>query len=226
MIRPTLAHESALWQRGASRLVGVDEVGVGPLCGAVVAAAVVLPPDVEPAGLAGVRDSKTIHAPRVRERLADRVQHVAERVGIGAASPREVDRLNVRGATALAMRRALARIGAYDHAFIDGTPQRSLRDERHTFVVRGDAECLSIACASLVAKVTRDRLMRLLGARYPAYGWEHNAGYATTDHLAALREHGPTPHHRQRYRPVAQAELFPFEPTPPGALDEPITDSA
>ena len=206
MIQPTLDRESAFWRGGMCRVVGVDEVGVGPLCGAVVAAAVLLPPAVDVASLAGVRDSKTIHAPQARERLAEQVHRVAERVGIGAASPREVDTLNVRGATALAMRRALARVGEYEHALIDGTPHRGLKDGRHTFVVRGDGQCLSIACASLVAKVTRDRLMRLLGARYPVYGWEHNAGYATADHLAALRAHGPTPHHRQRYRPVAQAE--------------------
>jgi ribonuclease HII len=182
-------------------------VGVGPLCAAVVAAAVQLPVGLDPAELDGVRDSKTIANARARERLAEHIYTVATRVVVGAASPREIDRLNVRGATALAMSRALRRLRTYDHALLDGRPLPGLDPKRHTFVVDGDAHCLSIACASIVAKVTRDRLMRLLAARYPAYGWERNAGYATADHLAALRRHGPTPHHRQRYRPVVQAVL-------------------
>jgi ribonuclease HII len=211
MISPTLSRERALWEAGVRQVVGVDEVGVGPLCAAVVAAAVQLPSGIDPAELAGVRDSKTIANPRARERLAEHIYQVATRVVVGAASPREIDRLNVRGATALAMSRALKRLGAYDHALLDGRPLRGLDPERHTFLVDGDAHCLSIACASIVAKVTRDRLMCLLAARYPAYGWERNAGYATADHLAALRRHGPTPHHRQRYRPVLQAGLPLFE---------------
>jgi ribonuclease HII len=211
MIRPTLSQERALWEAGARHVVGVDEVGVGPLCAAVVAAAVQLPPGVDAADLAGVRDSKTIVHARARERLAEQIHRVATRVVVGAASPREIDRLNVRGATALAMRRALERLGTYDHALLDGRPLPGLGPDRHTFLVDGDAHCLSIACASIIAKVTRDRLMRLLAARYPEYGWERNAGYATADHLAALRRYGPTPHHRQRYRPVVQAELLLFE---------------
>ncbi len=208
MILPTLAHERPLWAAGARRVVGVDEVGVGPLCAAVVAAAVVLPPDFDAALLEGVRDSKTVPKHAARMALADRVRQVALCVALGAASPREIDRLNVRGATSLAMRRALARVGDYDRALLDGRPHRELDPARHTFIVDGDALSLSIAAASIVAKVTRDRLMTLLAARYPAYGWEHNAGYATADHLDALRRLGPTPHHRQHYRPVLQAELF------------------
>jgi ribonuclease HII len=90
---------------------------------------------------------------------------------------------------------------------VDGRPLPGFDPSAHTFLVGGDGRSLSIACASIVAKVTRDRLMRLLGARYPGYGWERNAGYATADHLEALRRLGPTPHHRTRYRPVVQAEL-------------------
>jgi ribonuclease HII len=185
----------------------VDEVGVGPLCAAVVAAAVLLPSDITALDLTGVRDSKTIPTVERRERLAETIRQVAQHVAVGAASPREIDRLNVRGATALAMERALRRVGTYDHAFIDGRPMRTLVEGRHTFVVGGDGLCLSIACASIIAKVVRDRLMRLLAVRYPSYGWERNAGYATADHLAALRAHGPTPHHRLRYRPVAELVL-------------------
>lgn len=207
LILPTLEHERALWAAGRQRVAGVDEVGVGPLCGAVVAAAVLLPRDLDCARLEGVRDSKTIANPRVRQELAARIRQVAERVSVGAASPGEIDRLNVRGATALAMRRALRRIGGYDHALVDGRPLRDLDANRHAFVVGGDRHCLSIACASIVAKVVRDELLRRLSVRYPAYGWEHNAGYATADHLEALRRFGPTPHHRQRYRPVVQSRL-------------------
>ncbi len=225
MIVPSLAHERPLWDAGKRRVVGVDEAGVGPLCAAVVAAAVLLPPHVDPAALGGVRDSKTIASPRARERLAERVHQVAERVAVGAASPHEIACLNVRGATALAMRRALRRVGPFDHALVDGRPLRELGQERHTFVLDGDALSLSIAAASIVAKVVRDRLMGLLAARYPGYGWEHNAGYATAEHLAALRRLGPTPHHRQRYWPVLQAALDlgevggarPVAPRPAGA---------
>ena len=208
---PSLAHEQRLWAAGARRVAGVDEVGLGPLCAAVVAAAVVLPPEVDPALLAGVRDSKAVPTSAAREQLAARVRRVAAQVGVGAASPREVDRLNVRGAAALAMQRALKRIAPCDHALVDGRPLRGLVPapgcRGHTYLVKGDARCLSIACASLVAKVTRDHLLRLLAARYPQYGWERNRGYPTPDHLAALRAHGPTPHHRRRYRPVLQAPL-------------------
>jgi ribonuclease HII len=207
MQRPSLDSEQLHWSQAVERVAGVDEVGVGPLCAAVVSAAVVLPAHLDPAALDGVRDSKTVPTVREREALAERIRASALRVAVGAASPREIDHLNVRGATALAMRRALARLGQYDHALVDGRPMPGFDRERHTFLVGGDAHCLSIACASIVAKVTRDRLMRLLAVRYPDYGWEHNAGYATADHLAALRRLGPTPHHRTRYRPVLQAEL-------------------
>lgn len=204
---PSLDRERALWGDGRRLVAGVDEVGIGPLCAAVVAAAIVLPPELDPSTLAGVRDSKLVHNPAERERLAELVRTTAVRVGVGAASPREIERLNVRGATRLAMERALARVAPFDHVLVDGTPHRGLDPRRFSFVVDGDALCLSVAAASLVAKVTRDRLMRLLAARYPVYGWERNMGYATADHLAALREHGPTPHHRQHYRPVLQLGL-------------------
>lgn len=203
----SLAREQALWCAGTERVAGVDEVGVGPLCAAVVAAAVILPVGITEADLPGVRDSKTVATVAARERLAECIRGVASAVGIGAASPREIERVNIRGATALAMKRALARVDPYDHALADGRPLPGFEPERHTFVVDGDALCLSVACASIIAKVMRDSLMRRLGVRYPAYGWEHNAGYATADHLQALRLYGPTPHHRKLYRPVLQAQL-------------------
>lgn len=202
-----LDRERRLWTAGAEHVVGVDEVGIGPLCGAVVAAAVSLPANVDSLRLVGVRDSKAVPTVAEREALAEAIRNTAVRTAIGAASPREIERLNVRGATALAMRRALDRLGPYDHALVDGRPIRGLVAPNHTFIVRGDAECLSIACASILAKVTRDRLMRRLAARYPGYGWEHNVGYPTPEHLRALRQLGPTRHHRQHFRPVLQYQL-------------------
>ncbi len=180
---------------------------MGPLCAAVVAAAVLLPVDLDPARLAGVRDSKTIGSPQVREELALLVRSVAEKVGVGAASPGDIERLNIRRATALAMRRALNRIGPHDHVLIDGNPMREFDRSRHTFIVDGDALCLSIAAASIVAKVTRDRLMARLAARYPGHGWGHNAGYGTPAPLEALRRLGPTRHHRMLFGPLLQPRM-------------------
>ncbi len=122
-------------------------------------------------------------------------------VGVGAASVAEIDRLNIYHATKLAMRRAIARVGEYDHVLIDGN--RITGFEAHigpyTAIVDGDARCYSIACASVVAKVVRDRLMTQLAARHPGYGWEHNAGYATAEHRAAMNELGLTAFHRRSF---------------------------
>ena len=171
----------------------MDEVGRGPLAGPVVAAAVVLVPGV---AIEGADDSKQLSA-AVREHLFHDVMRGAAAVAVGAASVREIDRINILEATALAMRRALARLPhAPDHVVIDGLPVRSLKRE-HDAVVGGDALVHSIACASIVAKVVRDRLMRRLAARHPGYGWEHNAGYGTKDHLDGLRALGATAHHRE-----------------------------
>ena len=207
-IPPTLERERALWDGGLSAVVGVDEVGVGPVCGPVVAAAVLLPPYCEL--IADVRDSKLL-TPAQRRALDGQVRAQALAVGLGAASVDEIERLNVLNAAHLAMRRALTRIGRYDHALIDGRPIKGLDLGPHTAIVDGDATCYSIACASIVAKVTRDRLMEKLAGRYPGYGWEHNAGYGSTEHLAALRRLGVTPYHRKSYQPVRVALGLPSE---------------
>lgn len=199
MIRPGLAVERALWERGLRRVVGVDEAGIGSLSGAVVAAAVLLPPHCE--ALPGVRDSKTLGSAR-REALAELVREQAVAVGVGAASVAEIGFLNVRVASHLAMRRALARIGRYDLALIDGLRIADPALGPHQTIVDGDATCYAIACASIVAKVVRDRLMRRLARRFPAYGWDHNAGYGTAEHLEALLAHGLTPYHREKFAPV------------------------
>lgn len=198
VIVPKLTVERSLWRSGLSRIVGVDEVGVAPTCGAVVAAAVVMAPNCH--RIPGVRDSKTLSAAQ-RERLAPIIRRRAVAVGVGAASVAEIDRLNIYHATHLAMRRAIARIGDYDHVLVDGL--RIAGFEHHvgpyTAIVDGDAKCYSIACASVVAKVVRDRMMARLAARYPGYGWERNQGYATLEHRTAVRRLGLTPFHRRSF---------------------------
>ncbi len=190
-------------------LVGVDEVGRGPLAGPVVACAVVMPP--EQRAIAGVDDSKQLDA-ATRETLAGRIRERALVVALGAASVREVDRLNIYHATVLAMRRALSRVPAAlgrvpDHVLVDGTPLRTL-GVVHTAVVKGDAKCYAIACASIVAKVTRDRLMASLALRYGGYGWERNRGYGTAEHQRAIAGHGLTRHHRRSFCLAEQGDLL------------------
>jgi ribonuclease HII len=186
-------------------LAGVDEVGRGPLAGPVVACAVIMPADVR--AIPGVNDSKQLGAAE-RERLARLIRERAVAVGLGAASVREIDTWNIYKATMLAMRRALSRLPlAPDHVIVDGKPMRRLGVE-HTAVVGGDARCYSVACASIVAKVTRDRLMRALAHRHPQYGWERNMGYGTPAHLAGLQAHGACAHHRRSFLPVRQVGMF------------------
>jgi len=185
-------------------IAGVDEVGRGPLAGPVVACAVVMPPEAR--AIRGVDDSKKLLAPE-REKLAARITERAIAVAVGAASVREIDRLNIYHAAVLAMRRALGRLKVTpDHVIVDGNRIRTLGVE-HTAVVGGDACCHSVACASIVAKVTRDRLMRALSRRHPHYRWETNVGYGTPEHHAGLVSHGLTPHHRRSFAPVLQLGL-------------------
>jgi ribonuclease HII len=161
-----------------------------------------MPPDAR--AIRGVDDSKQLTGTE-RERLATRIRERALGLGIGAASVREIDRINIYHASVLAIRRALARLPlAPNHVLIDGNPIRSLGVE-HTAVVGGDACCHSIACASIVAKVTRDRLMRALAKRHPHYRWETNVGYGTAEHHAGLASHGITAHHRRSFSPVQLA---------------------
>jgi ribonuclease HII len=205
-IVPTLRFERAHWREGRSRVAGVDEVGVAPACGPVVAAAVIMRRDCK--RIPGVRDSKTLSAAQ-RERLAAVIRRRAVAVGVGAASVAEIDRLNIYHATHLAMRRAIARLGACDHILLDGLRIRGFEKEvgPYTAIVDGDARCYSIACASVVAKVVRDRLMTRLAVRHPGYGWERNAGYATAEHRAAMTELGLTPFHRRSFI-TSQRVLF------------------
>jgi ribonuclease HII len=195
---PTLRFERGHWNDGRTRVVGIDEVGVAPTCGAVVAAAVIMRPGSH--RIPGVRDSKTLSAGQ-RERLAPLIRRRAVAVGVAAASVREIDTLNIYHATHLAMRRAVARLGGHDHVLVDGNRIAGFEAAvgPYTAIVDGDAKCYTIACASVVAKVVRDRMMSLLAARYPGYGWERNQGYATKEHRDAIRRLGLTPYHRRSF---------------------------
>jgi ribonuclease HII len=202
--RPTLEREIALWQAGGGLVAGLDEAGRGPLAGPVVAAAVVFPPHCRP--IRGLRDSKLLPAAK-RERLARLVWGRALAVSVGAASVREIDHLNIRRASILAMRRALGRLTVRPaHVLVDGLPAPELGCP-HQAIVDGDVHCHSIAAASVVAKTLRDRLMSLLARRYPGYAWTTNKGYGTPEHLAALAALGFTVHHRKSFAPVVQLEL-------------------
>lgn len=198
---PSLDLERSLWSQGLERVAAVDEVGRGALAGSVVVAAVILPPAVDPGQLAGVRDSKQLSRLQ-RETLAPQIEQVALAIGIGAATPQEIDRINIRRATALAMARALGRVDPVDHILVDGLPVPEL-GERQTALVKGDVHCLSIAAASVLAKVTRDGWMRRLDRRFPGYGWQTNVGYGTPQHRQALQELGITRHHRRSFVPLA-----------------------
>ena len=196
--------ERSYFTRGFSRVAGLDEVGRGPLAGPVVAAAVLVLPDSRL--IRGVDDSKVL-----TERRCEKIAAVIRSrlpFALGAASVREIDRLNIRRASALAMQRALRRLkGSPDAVIIDGLPLPELGCQ-HDALVDGDAKCFAVACASIIAKCVRDRLMRNLARRHPEYGWDTNAGYATEEHCIAITRAGITKHHRMSFSPVAQRDLF------------------
>jgi ribonuclease HII len=183
-------------------VAGIDEAGRGPLAGPVVAAAAILDPASLPDGLAEAIDDSKRLTPERRVAVFAVLRPVA-RIGIGAASVEEIDRINILQATFLAMARAVAALGTVpDLALVDGDRLPPLPCRAQT-VVGGDALCLSIAAASIAAKVTRDRLMTRLALRYPGFGWHTNVGYGTDEHLTALRAIGITRHHRRSFAPVA-----------------------
>jgi ribonuclease HII len=188
---------------GASSLIGIDEAGRGPLAGPVVAAAVLLPSRALPE-LAGVNDSKKL-TPKARERLFPLIR-AAARVGVGWALPDEIDRVNILQATFLAMRRAVERLslrseGAW--ALVDGNQRVPGLGPRQETLVGGDGLSLSIAAASVIAKVVRDRWMVVLDARHPGYGFAKSKGYGSAAHMEALRSLGPSPVHRRSFHPVS-----------------------
>jgi len=198
---PTFIYEEDLWAQGAELVAGVDEVGRGPLAGPVVAAAVLLPPRCHFPWLARVRDSKALSAAR-REELAGRIRKDAVAIGLGVMAHRLVDTTGIVEATRRAMLAALKELSAApEFVLIDALslPRCSLP---HRPIIHGDGLSLSIACASIVAKVARDRLMVEADSRFSGYGFARNKGYATREHLNALTRLGPCPIHRRTFAPV------------------------
>ncbi len=201
---PTITEELNLWAAGYRRIAGVDEVGRGCWAGPVVAAAVVLPQAVldQPELLAGVDDSKLL-TPRQRAELCVRILAVADGWGVGAVPAHVVDTHGILAATRLAMQIAQIRLPRpADALLIDAVRLEDWPCSQRA-LIKGDATCLSIAAASVVAKVARDRSMVALGRRLPAYGFESHKGYGTAAHERALYAHGPSPQHRRSFRPLA-----------------------
>ncbi|MBD3665643.1 ribonuclease HII [Sulfitobacter aestuariivivens] len=197
-MEPDFTFERAAHDRGFLRVAGVDEVGRGPLAGPVTAAAVVLDPARIPDGL---RDSKKLTR-RGRERLYHQIKEVAD-VSIAHASVQEIDTINILRASHLAMERAIAGLKTpADYALIDGNMLPRNLALPAAAIVKGDTRSQSIAAASIMAKICRDYVMLSLAQQHPGYGWETNAGYGSKSHMDALRNLGPTPHHRRSFKPV------------------------
>lgn len=192
---PDLLLEEELYRQGYTAVCGCDEAGRGPLCGPVVAAAVILPRD---AHIEGLNDSKKL-TEKKREQLYDVIREVAVAYAIAEASAPEIDEINILNASMLAMRRAVEQLQpAADYALIDGNCSRGFTIPTAT-VVKGDARSSSIAAASILAKVTRDRLCQQLDAQYPQYGIAQHKGYPTAAHRAAVRRYGPAPIYRRTF---------------------------
>ncbi len=198
---PTFAEEELLWAQGYHLVAGIDEVGRGALAGPVCAAAVILPREIKASWLSEVRDSKLL-TPRVRERLAKEIRKVALAAGIGFVPPETIDAIGIAKATRLAMQQAVAKLPLKpDFLLIDfmKLPEVPLLQKG---VTNGDTLCLSVACASIVAKVARDWLMVDFDRLYPGYSLAQNKGYGTGQHLECLRRLGPCPIHRRSFQPV------------------------
>ncbi|MCY4389920.1 MAG: ribonuclease HII [Desulfurellaceae bacterium] len=204
LIYPKLVVEQDLWRTGLHIVAGVDEVGMGPLAGPVVAAAAVFPPSLSDERLpesfpAGVRDSKTL-THKARERLEPEIRQVATGIGIGLVEAKEIDRINIYQAGLKAMRLALDHLPIQpEHVLIDGRLLPDYPIPQSTFT-KGDRDIYSIAAASIIAKTYRDRLMLELDQRYPQYGFARHRGYGTAAHREALRTYGPCPAHRRSFR--------------------------
>ena len=206
LVPPALSQERRLWQHGFYAVAGIDEVGIGPLAGPVVAAAVMFPvqqlasdQDIPAAWPQGVRDSKTLTS-RARQRLDVDIRQVAQAIGIGLVEVEEIDRINIYQAGLKAMRLAVERLSIPpQHVLVDGRYVPDLACPQTAFT-KGDRDIFSIAAASIIAKVYRDRLMTELDIRYPHYGFAQHKGYGTAAHRVALREFGPCPAHRRSFR--------------------------
>ena len=206
LLRP----ERELRAEGFCWIAGVDEAGRGPLAGVVTAGAVILPWDEK--GVPGVFDSKQLSA-EARDELFEELHSLEGiSIGVGIADVAEIDQLNILKAAHLAMFRAVAQLEKVDHVLVDGLPVRGFSVPSRN-LVKGDSRSASIAAASIVAKVVRDRMMMQADAEYPEYGFASHKGYGTAEHLEALRKYGPCPLHRKSFRPVA--ELLPETPVQP-----------
>jgi ribonuclease HII len=196
---PTFAHEQGFWNEGKSLVAGIDEAGRGPICGPCVASSVILNPDNYPVGL---NDSKKLTDSK-RERLFEEIMAQALAVSVGIATHSQIDEINIRQATFFAMREAALGLSISADAFIvDGNALPPGLGKPAKAVISGDALSLSVAAASIVAKVTRDRMMREYALTYPQYGLDVHMGYPTKAHVAAIAEHGPCPIHRMTFAPL------------------------
>lgn len=202
-----LSKERELWGKGFRLVAGVDEAGRGPLAGPVVAAAVIIKPGTD---LPGVIDSKQMTGSQ-REEIYPSIIENCLAVGVSASSVSVIDRINILAATMRAMKRSIDRLGAgVDYVLVDGNHFPQGIDIAGETVIEGDRLCRSIAAASVVAKVIRDRLMMRLDRFYPQFGFARNKGYGTDEHIRAIRKFGPTVHHRYSFSPVRQHQ-FNFE---------------
>lgn len=193
---PDFAHEQAYWQQQFCHVAGVDEAGRGCLAGPVVAAAVVFPPEPDLARqLPDLNDSKKL-SPRQREALFPRIQSLATSFAVGIVAPEVIDRINILQASLLAMQQALEQLPQVDVCLIDGNRPLKSWPGRQQTLVKGDQRSLSVAAASVLAKVTRDRLMLSLDQDWPLYGFSRHKGYPTALHIQQLQIHGASPHHR------------------------------
>ncbi|MCY4082429.1 MAG: ribonuclease HII [Caldilineaceae bacterium] len=205
---PTLDEERKLWRAGFARVAGLDEAGRGALAGPVVAGAVILPANSRRAGLwAEVQDSKLLSPPR-RQELADRIREQAAAWSLGEASAAEIDAHGIAPVTRLAMRRAVQALSpSPDHLLLDWVQLKSLNLPQLSFT-KGDLRIVSIAAASILAKVHRDRLLCQLHDQFPAYGFRSHKGYAARTHLAAIEKLGPCPAHRRSFSPLSKDETL------------------
>lgn len=200
---PTLLYEIEHGRNNGVIVAGTDEAGRGPLAGPVVAAAVIIPQLIPPTLAAAINDSKQL-SEKKRAALFPQIMAHCD-VGIAECSVEEIDSLNILRASLLAMQRAVACLSSPPQVLlIDGNKSPDIPNMKNIPLVKGDSKSLSIAAASIVAKVSRDQIMRTLHKQHPYYGWDHNAGYPTAEHLAALADHGITEHHRLSFGPVRQ----------------------
>lgn len=191
------SYERAFREQGKGYIAGIDEVGRGPLAGPVVSAAVILPEEPD---LAGINDSKQLSEAE-REHWAEKIKKVALAINYSVISPEMIDSLNIYEATRVSMKESVEGLGIHPDCLLIDAMHIDSRIPQEK-IIKGDAKSISIAAASIIAKVTRDNIMKELAEKYPGYGFERNAGYGTKDHLDGLNKHGVTPIHRKSFRPV------------------------